>query len=235
MLLVKDECQSDKVISDKVISDKVISDKQIEKIICDLKDVKLVEPSLEPPQQIGNKSLSKLKNVNGVIDYFQVIKKNKEKVLVTDYLLDLVTDKVYLNRCQDFNNICYTRLPIIVIDNDYYYDFITSLSSYYKYEKYNKNPTLAEYLILCNSEIENYEVFHSPLNSNYKFAAECINTGLITHYNSDQIYKINKLLNDFFNKNNINGLDIDLYYSAWINKVIDIFLEFILYKYYESP
>ena len=225
MLLVKNECQSKKVSADK----------QIEKIICDLQDVKLVEPNLETSQQIGNKSLSKLKKVNGVIDYFQEIKKNKQKESVTDYLLDLVTDKVYLNRCQDFNNICYIRLPIIVIDKDYYYDFITSLSSYYKYEKYNKNPTLAKYLILCNNDINNYEVFHSPLNSNYKFAAECINTALITHYNSDQIYKINKLLNDFFKENNINGLDIDLYYSAWINKVIDIFFEFILYKYYESP
>ena len=94
---------------------------------------------------------------------------------------------------------------------------------------------MAKYLILCNNDIENYEVFHSPLNSNYKFAAECINTALITHYNSDQIYKINKLLNDFFKEFNINGLDIDLYYSAWINKVIDIFFLFFLYKYYESP
>ena len=119
MLLVKDECQSNKVKSDK----------QIEKIICDLKDVKLVEPSLEPPQQIGNKSLSQLKKVNGVIDYFQEIKKNKEKELITDYLLDLVTDKVYLNRCQDFNNICYTRLPIIVIDKDYYYHLIINMKN----------------------------------------------------------------------------------------------------------
>ena len=42
--------------------------------------------------------MSKLKKVNGVIDYFQEIKKNKQKESVTDYLLDLVTDKVYLNR-----------------------------------------------------------------------------------------------------------------------------------------
>jgi len=95
-------------------SSKVSSDKQIDDIICDLKDIQLVEPSLELPQQLGNKQISILKKVNGVINYFQEIKKNKEKVLITDYLLDLVTDKVYLNRCQNFNNICYTRLPIIV-------------------------------------------------------------------------------------------------------------------------
>ena len=225
MLLVKNESKSSKVSSDK----------QIDDIICDLKDIQLVEPSLELPQQLGNKQMSILKKVNGVINYFQEIKKNKEKVLITDYLLDLVTDKVYLNRCQNFNNICYTRLPIIVIDNQYYYDFIKSLSSYYKYENYKKNPFLAKYLILCKDEIENYEVFHSPLNNNYKFAAECINTGLITHYNSDKIYEINKGLNDFFKKNNITGLDIDIYYSAWVNKVMDIFLEFILYKYNETP
>lgn len=224
MLLVKNESKSLKVSSDK----------QIDDIICDLKDVELVEPSLELPQQLGNKNISILKKVNGVINYFQEIK-NKEKVSITDYLLDLVTDKVYLNRCQNFNNICYTRLPIIVIDNQYYYDFVKSLSSYYKYENYNKNPFLAKYLILCKNDIENYEVFHSPLNNNYKFAAECINTGLITHYNSDKIYEINKGLNDFFKKNDITGLDIDIYYSAWISKVMDIFLEFILYKYNETP
>jgi hypothetical protein len=92
-------------------SQKEKNKKQIEKIVCDLKDVKLVDPELELPQQIGNKNLSNLKKVSGVIDYFQEIEKNKEKVSVTEYLLDLVTDKVYLNRCQDFNNICYTRLP----------------------------------------------------------------------------------------------------------------------------
>ena len=194
-----------------------------------------MDPELELPQQIGNKNLSILKKVSGVIDYFQEIEKNKEKVSVTEYLLDLVTDKVYLNRCQDFNNICYTRLPIIVIDHDYYYDFTESLSSYYKYKEFNKNPSLAKYLILCDNEIKNYEVFHSPLNNAYKFAVECINTGLITYYNSDQIYKINKELNDFFKKNKINGLDIDLYYSAWTNKEINIFFDFVLYKYNESP
>ena len=188
MLLLKQECSSEKEKTKK----------EIEKITYDLKDVKLVEPKLELPQQIGNKNLPILKKISGVINYFQEIEKNKEKVSVTEYLLDLVTDKVYLNRCQDFNNICYTRLPIIVIAHDYYYDFVENLSSYYKYENYNKNPSLAKYLILCDDEIENYEVFHSPLNNDYKFAAECINTGLITHYDSDKIYKINKDLNDFF-------------------------------------
>ena len=225
MLLLKQECSSEKEKTKK----------EIEKITYDLKDVKLVEPKLELPQQIGNKNLPILKKISGVINYFQEIEKNKEKVSVTEYLLDLVTDKVYLNRCQDFNNICYTRLPIIVIAHDYYYDFVENLSSYYKYENYNKNPSLAKYLILCDDEIENYEVFHSPLNNDYKFAAECINTGLITHYDSDKIYKMNKDLNDFFKKNNISGLDIDLYYSAWTNKVISIFFDFILFKYNKSP
>ena len=225
MLLLKQECSSEKEKTKK----------EIEKITYDLKDVKLVEPKLELPQQIGNKNLPILKKISGVINYFQEIEKNKEKVSVTEYLLDLVTDKVYLNRCQDFNNICYTRLPIIVIAHDYYYDFVENLSTYYKYVNYNKNPSLVKYLILCDDEIENYEVFHSPLNNDYKFAAECINTGLITHYDSDKIYKMNKDLNDFFKKNNISGLDINLYYSAWTNKVISIFFDFILFKYNKSP
>ena len=226
-MLMKKECKSGEVNSDK----------QIEKIIYDLKDVKLVDPCLELPKQIRNKNpnLSNLKKVNGVIDYFQEIQKNKEKVSVTEYLLDVVTDKVYLNRCQDFNNICNTRLPLIVISHDYYYDFKESLSSYYKYKEYNKNQNLAKYLILCDEEIEDYGVFHSPLNSNYNFAAECINTGLITHYNSDQIYKINKELNDFFKKNKLNGLEIEIYYSSWMNKVIEILFDFIIYEFMESP
>ena len=227
MLQLKKDNVSSKVKS-KQKSDEV-------NIYSDLKEVKIVEPNLEFPIEDNEKTLSSFKKVEGVLNYFQQVRDNKEKDGVIKFLLDLVTDKEYLFRCQNFNNICFVRLPIIVIAQNYCEAFKLFLSKYYKYQKFKDNTNLIKYLILGSEEIKDYETFHSPLNNNLRFAAECINTGLITYYNSDQIYSINKKLKDYFNKNNIKDLDIELYYSGWTNKVIEIFFDYILFYYNQSP
>ena len=64
---------------------------------------------------------------------------------------------------------------------------------------------------------------------------ECISTGLINHYNIDQILSINNELNDYFNKNDIKGLNIDIYYDNWIDIVFSLFFDFILFYYSQTP
>ena len=85
--------------------------------------------------QVGNlvkvseekKSLSILKKVDGVIDYYQQIKKDKVKNSIPKYLFDLTLDILYFKRCQRFSSnsfICHVRLPLIVISNKYFSNFI---------------------------------------------------------------------------------------------------------------
>ena len=74
------------------------------------------------------KNLSILKKVSGVIDYFFEMKKDKIKGSIPKYLYDLTLDILYYKRCQQYsnkNNILYIRLPLIVISNKYFSNFIS--------------------------------------------------------------------------------------------------------------
>ena len=83
-----------------------------------------------------NKTLSPLKKVEGVLNYFQEIKQDKEKSSLPRYLYDITIDTLYLKKCQNIINKCYIRLPIIVINKEYYKKFKSFLSNYYQYQKY---------------------------------------------------------------------------------------------------
>ena len=209
----------------------------LDNLLKKLNSIKINEPKLDFPfdfpMENEQKSLSILKKEQGVLDYFQEIKKDKEKSSIPRYLNDITINILYLKRCQDIINKCYIRLPIIVIDQVYYYNFKNFLSYYYQYKKYKDNRALIEFLILGTNEIKNYKIFHEINNS--KFAAECISTGLITHYDFDKIFDINKKIQSFFKNNDIDGIDIDIYYDKWINDVMDIFFNYILFICNQSP
>ena len=190
----------------EVLSD--VSDKPIEPLdVIDL-DIQLSNLKIEEPK-IGNlvkdkqeqKNLSILKKVSGVIDYFQDMKKDKSKSSIPKYLYDLTMDILYLEKCQIYTsptNICYVRLPLVVISNQYYIEFISFLNDYYLYSEYKDNINLAKYLILSDTDIENYKPFHESKNPNFTFIAECINTGLVNHYKINQILEINKGIEKYF-------------------------------------
>ena len=183
------------------------------------------------------KNLSILKKVSGVIDYFFEMKKDKVKGSIPKYLYDLTLDILYYKRCQQYsnkNNILYIRLPLIVISNKYFSNFISFLEKYYLYIDYKDNLNLSKYLILSDTSIKQYEPFHDSPN-NYTFVAECINTGLVNHYNMNQIIEINKKINNYLNNHEIKGLSIDFYYDRWIKTVIEILFEFVLYHDYQTP
>ena len=198
--------------------------------------VEPVDPELILPgdkvivDESKKKTLSPLKKVEGVLNYFQEIKQDKEKSSLPRYLYDITIDTLYLKKCQNFINKCYVRLPIIVINMEYYEDFKYFLSSYYQYEKFKKNSALLDYLILSDKAIKNYEAFHESQEGSV-CAAECINTALINHYDSDKIYEINKKLEKFFKDNNIKGMEIDFYYDEWINNIMDMLFSYILFNY----
>ena len=182
-----------------------------------------------------SKELSILKKVDGAINYFAEKQKDIEKNPVPKYLFDITIDIPCIQRCQYFNNICYTRLPLIVINEAYYKDFKMFLQDYYEYKDYAKNKTLIEYLILGEGDIKNYEVFHDPKNSLYLFAAEVINTALVIKYVMKEMSYINGQLQEYFKENNITGIHIDYYYDNWANKVMSIFFNYILFQYNQSP
>lgn len=104
------------------------------------------------------KALSPLKTIDEVINYFKEIKKDKEKNSLPKYLSDIIIDKLDLHKCQNFNKICFIRLPIIVINQEFYNSFKNFLFDYYQYKKYKDNNILIDYLILGNNEILNYEL-----------------------------------------------------------------------------
>ena len=81
-------------------------------------------------------------------------------------------------------------------------------------------------------EIENYQPFH--VSQKYGLTAEYINTGLIKHYDIDKIYSIHIKLKEYFESKNIKGINIDFYYDEWINIVMKIFFDFILFNFNQS-
>ena len=227
----------------EVLSD--VSDKPIEPLdVIDL-DIQLSNLKIEEPK-IGNlvkdkqeqKNLSILKKVSGVIDYFQDMKKDKTKSSIPKYLYDLTMDILYLEKCQLYTsptNICYVRLPLVVISNQYYIEFISFLNDYYLYSEYKDNINLAKYLILSDTDIENYKPFHESKNPNYTFIAECINTGLVNHYKINQILEINKGIEKYFADHNIKGLSIDIYYDLWLRTVMDELFQFVMFQNFQTP
>ena len=142
---------------------------------------------------------------------------------------DITIDTLFFNKCQNFNKLCFIRLPIIVIDENYYINFREFLIGNYKYSKYKENTILYEYLILGSNEIQKYEPFH--VDKNREFAAECINTDLIRHYDKDEIYSMNNKLKEYFEKNDIKDIGIDFYYDNWINDVMNLFSDFLYFNH----
>ena len=140
-------------------------------------------------------------------------------------------DTLFLAKCQNNINICHTRLPLIVIDQEYNKDFKEFLIDYYQYKKYKENTYLLEYLILGSDEIKGYEPFHEPQQYDLKFVGECINTGLIKHYDPDKVLSIHNKLKYYFKSRNIRGINIDFYYDEWINTVMNIFFYFIFFEH----
>ena len=197
---------------------------------------KLIFPENKVIEDVNKpKQLSILKKVDGALSYFQDKQKDKEKNQNSQYLSDVTIDIPCIQRCQDFNNICYTRLPLIVINRQYYNDFKEFLPNYYEYKDYAKNETLINYLILGEDEIKNYKIFHEPKTDILSFAAEVINTALVVHYDMNNMSKINGQLQKYFKDNNITGIHIDYYYDNWANKVMTIFFDFILFKCNQTP
>ena len=87
-------------------------------------DIEKVEPELVMPlnkkiEEEEKKLLSPLKKVEGVLNYYQEIKKDKEKNSLPKYLNDLTINTLYSNNCQNFINDCYIRLPIIIISQNF--------------------------------------------------------------------------------------------------------------------
>ena len=73
------------------------------------------------------KNLSQLKHASGVLDYYKMKKLDKEKNSIPKYLFDLTTDILYYKKCQVLisnSYICHIRLPLIVINSEYYDLFI---------------------------------------------------------------------------------------------------------------
>lgn len=183
------------------------------------------------------KNLSILKKVNGVINYFQEIKKDKEKNYLPKYLFDLTLDILYLKKCQQYtsnSNLCHIRLPLIVISKIYYSNFISFLNNYYLYSEYKENINLTKYLILSSEFIDKYKPFHDSQH-NYTFVAECINTGLVNHYDINQLMEINQKLNKYFSNHEIKGSLIDIYYDRWLKDLMKILFNFILFYFDQTP
>ena len=208
-------------------------DAQLEKLkLEDPKTGNLVEDKQE------QKNLSMLKKVSGVIDYFQEMKKDKTKSSIPKYLFDLTMDILYLEKCQLYNsptNFYYVRLPLVVISNQYYKEFISFLNDYYLYSEYKENINLIKYLILSDTDIENYKPFHESKISNLTFVAECINTGLVNHYKINQILEINKGIEKYFADHNIKGISIDIYYDIWLRTVMEQLFQFVIFQIYQAP
>jgi len=230
---IKEE-EPKELIEDKHIEP--LEDTDLDALLKKIESVEIKEENVikEPEQK---KNLSILKKVSGVVDYFLESKKDKIKSSIPKYLYDLTMDILYNKKCQQYsssNNIIYVRLPLIVISNNYFSNFISFLENYYLYNDYKDNINLLKFLILSDASIEKYEPFHdSP--KNYTFVSECINTGLINHYDVNQIIEINKNLDNYFAKHNIKGLSIDFYYDRWIKTVMDILFEYVLYYEYQTP
>ena len=220
----KQKVKSSGIFSNYVKNKEIEINEPVEPIVSDLI---LQEDIIKEVNE--NKTLSILKKVDGVLNYYQEIQKDKEKNAIPKYLYDLTLDILYLEKCQDFVNKWSVRLPILVIEQEYYEHFKEFLVEYYQYKKFKENKYLADYLILGSHEIKNYKPFHD--SQEYGLIAECINTGLIMHYDYEKIYTINGKLKEYFKSKDIKGINIDLYYDEWITTVMNIFFNFALFNY----
>ena len=213
---------------------------KVKNVIKEEKMEEIIEPINSSLKLIGDlvidkqekKTLSILKKVDGVLNYYQELKEDKEKNANPKYLYDLVMDILYLGKCQDFVNKYNVRLPIIVINQVYYDNFKEFLNDYYQYKKFKENKYLIEYLLLGSLEINNYKPFHD--SHEYELVAECINTGLIKHYDFDKIHSIHNKLKEYFKSKGLKGISIDFYYDEWISVVMKIFFNFILLNFHLS-
>ena len=217
-----------------------VQDVDLDKLLNDLNKLEVKE------LQQGNvviesndkkKNLSQLKHVSGVLEYYKMKKLDKEKNSIPKYLFDLTTDILYYKKCQILisnSDICHIRLPLIVINNEYYDLFIKFLNTYYQYSKYDDNKALIEYLILSDKSFKKYTQFHDS-QKNLSFAAECISTSLIEIYDTNQLGKIENKLTEYFNKKNIKGYSVDLYYDEWMDTVIEILFNYILFYFEQTP
>ena len=234
ILLMKD---SSLLSKQKTHNEEIQINDNLDEMLAEIEKIdpfKNIQGDLIKEDKNKKKELSPLKKVEGVIEYFQNIKTDKEKKTYPKYLSDVTLDILYNKKCMNFNNLCYIKLPLIVISEKYCNSFKAFLSNYYTYEYYTNNKALLKYLILSNNDIKKYEIFHTP-KYNLDFGAECISTELINHYNVDQILGINNELNDYFNKNDIKGINIDIYYDNWIDIVLSLFFDFILFYYSQTP
>ena len=173
-LIVNDKSQVEKVKETQI---NPVQDVDLDKLLNDLNKLEVNE------QQQGNvviesndkkKNLSQLKHVSGVLEYYKMKKLDKEKNSIPKYLFDLTTDILYYKKCQILisnSNICHIRLPLIVINSEYYDLFIKFLNTYYQYSKYDENTALIEYLILSDKSFKKYSQFHDS-QKNVGFAAE---------------------------------------------------------------
>lgn len=123
------------VSNKQVVEEKInpVEDVDLDKLLADINKLEVNEVQMgnvikEPENK--KKSLSQLKHVSGVLDYYKMKKLDKEKNSIPKYLYDLTMDILYIHKCQNFINnsyICYIRLPLIVINNEYYNLFIKFL------------------------------------------------------------------------------------------------------------
>ena len=236
-LIVNDKSQVEKVKETQI---NPVQDVDLDKLLNDLNKLEVKE------QQQGNvviesndkkKNLSQLKHVSGVLEYYKMKKLDKEKNSIPKYLFDLTTDILYYKKCQVLisnSYICHIRLPLIVINSEYYDLFIKFLYTYYQYSKYDDNITLIKYLILSDKSFKKYSQFHDS-QKNLNFAAECISTSLIEIYDTNQLSKIENKLEEYFNKKNIKGYSVDLYYDEWMDTVIEILFNYILFYFEQTP
>ena len=58
---------------------------------------------------------------------------------------------------------------------------------------------------------------------------------MVNIYDNNQIFQINNQLNYYFNQKNITGYSIDFYYDKWMNSVIEILFNFILFYFNQTP
>ena len=127
----KQKVKSSGIFSNYVKNKEIEINEPVEPIVSDLI---LQEDIIKEVNE--NKTLSILKKVDGVLNYYQEIQKDKKKNAIPKYLYDLTLDILYLEKCQDFVNKWSVRLPILVIEQEYYEHFKEFLVEYYQYKKF---------------------------------------------------------------------------------------------------
>ena len=154
---VKYEEKGDTTKNEKV---KPIENIDLDKLIKELNEIDVSvnqKGNIVKEPEETKKDLSRMKKVSGVIEYFQQKLLDKQKNSIPKYLYDLTLDILYFKKCQMYlsnSNIFHIRLPLIVINDDYYTEFISFINNYYKYEEFKDNIALLKYLILSNKSFK---------------------------------------------------------------------------------